>query len=273
MNNVTEATLPPPAPTTQTVTVQPNWLGAFRGIWLVTWRSNLTWRNLPRHLISILALPLLTFFTVDPGVEGAYLQWTINFYLLLLVPLYCLFTFGAMIRDELQADTMGFLITRPLTRAQLCLIKYLCHAIWLQILVGLNGLLLIGVGYLLRIPIISSLALLLLATQFLAVLAYGALSSLFGLIHQRYMVLGIIYGFVVELGIGRIPTNINSLSLSHHIQTILANNSTLEEMYKWSAKGTGFSVAMLVLATLFFLSCSATLFTFREYHHSEEMQK
>jgi hypothetical protein len=30
---------------------------------------------------------------------------------------------------------------------------------------------------------------------------------------------------------------------------------------------------MLVLATVLFLTVAAMLFTFREYHHSEEMQK
>jgi ABC-type transport system involved in multi-copper enzyme maturation permease subunit len=389
------ANLPPPLADKRLV-VHPTWTGAFRGIWLLTWQSNLTLRRLPALAFSLLLVPLLAYFTIsdcsstfsvrdlsdassfasrlkdppdavstylrerlspstrqglarwqapgDPSsslqealtgdinaiVNGTsiwdkarfssvtirpetrsalgrnprgadlarlnrllledaypmelsrnlngqdsqpYLRWTIDFYLMLLLPLYCLFVCGALIRDELQGDTLGFLITRPLTRARLFLIKYFCHIIWLEGIAAVNGLLLILAGTLRHVPDLHAFPWILLGTQFLAVLVYGALSALFGLIHQRYMVLGIIYGFVVELGIGRIPTNINSLSMSHHVQTILANTKVVSELYSWPAKGWLASIGIMCLATLVFLGASSVLFTFKEYHHSEEMQK
>ncbi len=267
----TAALVPPHAP--RTLKVQPSWLGALHGIWLLTWKSNLTLRRLPALALALLLLPLLTYFTLSPEDSQAYLHWSIDFYLMLLLPLYCLFVCGGLVRDELQSDTLGFLLTRPLTRARLFLAKFICHIAWLQGIALVNGLLLILAAYLRQVPDLDAFPLVFLGTQFLAVLTYGALSALLGLIHQRYMVLGIIYGFVVELGIGKIPTNINSLSMSHHIQTILGNTKVINENYGWQSEGWLSSIGIMCLATCLFLSAAAVLFTFREYHHSEEMQK
>src|SRR5262249_47817876 len=200
-------------------------------------------------------------------------RWLIDFYFLLVLPLYGLSVCGSMIRDELQADTLGFLTTRPVGRARLFLIKYLCQMTWLQALAAFHGALLCGVGFAREVPGVASVLGLFFGAQALAVLAWGALSALLGMITRRYMVLGIVYGFVVEMGIGRIPTNINTLSLTRHLQALLGHNSLLNQLYDWAPQSAWFSVAMLLLATVIFLGAGAALFTFREYHHATEMQK
>lgn len=200
-------------------------------------------------------------------------RWLVDFYFLLVLPLYCLSACGAMIRDELQSDTLGFLITRPVGRARLFLIKYLCQMIWLQAVIAAHGLLLFAVGFSRQVPGLDALAALFFGAQFLGVFAWGALSALLGLITRRYLILGIVYGFIVELGLGRIPTNINTLSLSRHLQGLLGHNPLLGQIYGWMPQGIGFSIAMLVGATALFLGIAAPLFRFREYHHAAEMQK
>jgi ABC-type transport system involved in multi-copper enzyme maturation permease subunit len=258
---------------TGTRPVQPSWFGALAGLWSLTWRSQLSLRKLPLLIATLSVIPLLAYLTVDEGRIKPYFHWMIDFYFLLLLPLYCLSVCGGMIRDEVQADTLGFLTTRPMTRAQFFCSRYLCQIAWLQILAGISASLLVTVGIVRDISGITSFIPLLFAGQMLAVLAYGALSSLVGLIHQRYMVLGVMYGFVVEIGIGRIPTNINNLSLSRHLRAILANNSTIRDQYDWSAEGTFFSIAIMLIAAVLFLVIGAIVFTVKEYHHSDEMQK
>ena len=203
----------------------------------------------------------------------AYFHWAIQFYLFLLLPLYCLSVCGALIRDELQADTLGFLTTRPVTRARLFFLKFLSQIILLELIAFASALLILGVGVSRSIPGIREFMPVFLMSQSLAVLAYGALSSLFGLFTQRYMVLGIIYGFIVEFGIGQIPTNINNLSISRHLRTILANNSTMQDLYRWSQEDTWISVLIMGGAPLVFLLIASIIFTFKEYHHSDDMQK
>ena len=87
------------------------------------------------------------------------------------------------------------------------------------------------------------------------------------------MALAIFYGMIVEMGIGRIPTNINTLSLMRHLKTLLAHNPALQQIYDWPTKAPLVPIGALLFASLLFLILAALLFTFKEYHHTAEMQK
>ncbi|MFT4586122.1 MAG: ABC-type transport system involved in multi-copper enzyme maturation permease subunit [Candidatus Binatia bacterium] len=258
---------------------EPNFLGAFLGLWTMTWKSRLTWRQVARLFCLIFAMPALILLTVGSGAEKAYLAFALGFYQFLLLPISCLSTFGPLIRDELQADTIGFLITRPLTRAKLFLLKFLCLTLWMQILFGLSAAMLLGVGLIKQIDGVVSMAPWFLLAQVLAVLVYGALGALFGLITKKYMVMGVVYGFVVEVGVGMIPSNIHSLSMRHHVQNLLGNSDLAKtimaksDLVNLSSAGTGWAIVAILFATTLALVGGALMFTYREYHHSDEMQK
>jgi len=206
------------------------------------------------------------------GRTGAFYHWLIDFYFFVVLPLNCVRACGALIRDELQADTLGFLVTRPLSRARLLILKYLAQTVWLQVALLLETLLLFFAGSLRQIPHLEDLLPLFLAAQILAVPAWSALGLLFGQITSRYMAIAVVYGLIVEMGIGRIPTNINTLSLMRHLKTLLSHNPALQTIYDWYASGLPLAVTVLILAPVLFLSAAALLFTFLEYHHSAELQ-
>ncbi len=200
-------------------------------------------------------------------------HWLLDFYFFVLLPLGCVRAAGSIIRDELQADTLGFLLTRPLSRARLLLAKYLAQTSWFQLTVLVQTLLLFAVGWVRHIPELLWLPPLFIAVQFLAVWAWSALGALLGLISTRYLALAIIYGLIVELGIGQIPTNINPLSLIRHFKALLAQNAALESSYLWAYEPTALALAAPLFAAGLFLTLAALLFTYREYHHTAEMQK
>jgi ABC-2 family transporter protein len=200
-------------------------------------------------------------------------HWLIDVYFFIVVPLNCVRMCGPLIRDELEADTLSFLTTRPLSRARLLLVKFLSQSAWLQIAMLGQALLLFIVGAVRQIPDLGRLIPLFLGAQGLAVLAWSALGVLLGQLSKRYMALALLYGLIVEMGIGRIPTNINTLSLMRHLKTLLGHNSALHGLYEWPVSGTGVPVGALVLGAALFLALAALLFTFKEYHHTTEMQK
>ncbi len=200
-------------------------------------------------------------------------HWLIDFYFFVIMPLICVGVCGSLIREELQADTLGFLTTRPLTRARLLVIKYLCQTTWLQSIVLIEAVLLFAVGSLRQIPGLWGLMLLFLAVQCLAVFAWSALGAFLGLITKRFMALALVYGFIVEMGIGRIPTNINTLSLIRNLKTLLSHNAALQAVYQWPAGSVAVSLGAILFATGAFVTLAAFLFTFKEYHHTAEMQK
>ncbi len=207
------------------------------------------------------------------GRTGPFYHWLIDLYFFVVLPLQCVRAAGALIRDEIQADTLGFLVTRPVSRARLLLAKFASQTAWIQLVLALETLLVLLAGALRQIPDLGTLLPLLLGAQVLAVMAWSALGTCLGQVTGRYMALAIVYGLVVELGIGRIPTNINTLSLMRHLKGLLARNPALQGVFDWTATGVLVPVGALALATCLFLTVAALLFTFREYHRTAEMQK
>ncbi|MCF7669074.1 MAG: ABC transporter permease [Verrucomicrobia bacterium] len=243
------------------------------GVWLMTWRSELIPRRVPLLILIICALPGLVYATVNPGDTRQFYKWLIDMYFLLILPLYCLMQFGAMIRDEVQEGTLGFLISRPAKRWSIFLSKYVCRILMVEIIAGVNLVLLFAVGWLRDIQGVIAVLPAFLAIQVIAVPVWGAISSLFGLIHKKYLVLGIVYGFVVEFGIGRIPGNINTLSLIRQFKTILAQLKPVREFFEWSAEGMGIALLVLACATVVYLAAGVILFVLKEYTTSDEVGK
>jgi hypothetical protein len=357
----------------------PGFFGAWRGVWLLTWKAQLSWRRLPARLAALLVLPALVYITTrtpdswarwearsfvsalgrrlarsdiewppdlqteingivaqewaraatswweQPGenadarrqrwredVEAcgdmivararkvlderqfavfqsleeerrlgleswgradSFYHWLVDFYIFIIVPLACIRGCGALIRDELQADTLGFLITRPVSRARLLLVKYLSQVAWLELVLMAETLLLFAAGAARQIPALGVLMPLVLAVQVLAIPAWSALGVLLGQLTTRYMAAALVYGGVVEMGIGRIPTNINTLSLLRHIKTLLSQNAALQGIYNWPDGSAATAILALAAAPVLFMAVSMLLFTFVEYHHAAEMQK
>src|ERR1041384_2195414 len=387
-NSITQTASAAPAGGREKIAARrPGFFKALRGVWLFTWKSQLTLRRLPMGLLSLLALPVLVYITtfttakwarrfnwvgnpvhsvedILPRSRGArnqllsgpapelvrifseeygraekewrdnfsgetsasrqrkfistahdrirdrarailddnqfsafsewerqrlrrtlaqvreppwgrlepFYHWLIDFYFFMILPLGCVRACGSLIRDELQADTLGFLTTRPLSRASLLVVKYLSQTAWLQIILLVETLLVFGAGHLREIPSLGALLPIFLAAQFLAVMAWCALGIFLGQVTKRYMPMAIVYGLIVEMGIGRIPTNINTLSLMRHLKSLLAYNPALRDLYEWTTVGTVQPVGALLLAVGIFLGLAALLFTYREYLHTAEMQ-
>jgi ABC-type transport system involved in multi-copper enzyme maturation permease subunit len=200
-------------------------------------------------------------------------RWLIDFYLFIILPLCCVRGCGGLIRDELHTDTLSFLTTRPVRRGTLVVLKYLSQVACLEVWALIEGSLLIAAGSLRHIPDLASLLPLFLAAQFLAVPAWGALGLFLGQLTKRYLPLAVVYGLIVELGIGDIPTNINTLSMMRHLKTLLSRNPTLESLFQWTGGGVAAPMAALLFGTLLFLSLAAFLFTIREYHPATEIHK
>jgi hypothetical protein len=200
-------------------------------------------------------------------------RWLVDFYFFIILPLSCVRGCGGLIRDELQTDTLGFLTTRPVKRATLVLLKFICQAALLEMAALLEGLLLLGAGGLRGVPGLASLVPLFLTAQFLAVPAWSALGLFLGQVTKRYLPLAVVYGLIVELGIGDIPTNINTLSLMRHLKTLLSHDPALQGLYQWTGTGVLLPVTALLAAAVLFVALAALLFTFREYHAAAEMQK
>jgi ABC-type transport system involved in multi-copper enzyme maturation permease subunit len=207
------------------------------------------------------------------GRTKPFYRWLVDVYFFLLLPLTCVKGCGALTRDELQADTLGFFLTRPVSRARLLCVKFISQLAWLEILLLTETLLVFAAGQAKLIPDVWKLLPVFLGAQVLAVAAWGALGTFLGQITSRYVAIALVYGAVVEMGIGRIPTNINDLSIMRHLRTLLSYNEALQGIYAWPADNPWFSVMALAVAPVLFLGVASALFSFLEYLPASEMQK
>lgn len=253
----------------------PPFLSTLRGLWLMTWKTRCSLRQSPAILGTILPTALLTFFVLrhDFDEKTALFYWLSTAHLLLAVPLYCLAVFGGLIRDDLQSNTLGFLTTRPLSRARFLLSRFLCQLAWVQVLGLIAGLLFLATGQIHGASGLPRFAPLFLVTQALALFVFAGLATFLGLLHRRYLVLGTLYGLFVEVGIGQIPTNINTLAMTRHLRTILGRNPELASLYTWPTDALPLALAVLLMTPVVFLALSAALFTLREYLPSDDPAK
>ncbi|MEZ5278774.1 MAG: hypothetical protein R3F07_20500 [Opitutaceae bacterium] len=260
MKPAAETPAPPAAQTVGTAPIAP----AFAGIWTLVWKSRGSRRHWPKILGLHLGLPAIILLTGGPDRIGSYLQVILKLQLMLAMPLVCLVNMAAPIRDEAAEGTLCFLSVRPIRRGVFFLLLHAAHLLWLEIHFLFSGLLLLGVGFWLEVPGLSHLVVPLLLAQAAGVFAFSGLSAFLGLLTRRYLILGLLYGAIVEVGIGGIPTNINALSLGHHVRVIVSAFQPAGDLLRANQGQVGLSLLVLLLVGLITAGAASLLYSARE---------
>ncbi len=203
--------------------LRPTWVLA-----QVTFESTVrSWRGL--------GLALLSFFPAVV-VAGLYLAGTrgedlvmdyetlaVRLFLPLVLLLVSLMLAVPLFRDEIDEQSIGYLITRTVGKPAIVLGKYVGY-------VGLASLLLLPsclVAYGLAAAgagseggMLSGVLPALLVSTFLGILAYGAFYLFLGLATRRALLVGLVYAFLWEFLIGSLPGSAPDLSVMHYLLTI-----------------------------------------------------
>jgi ABC-type transport system involved in multi-copper enzyme maturation permease subunit len=242
---------------------EPNWRRAFGGVWRLTWRRALLPGSLGVFAALLLFLAMLAYSGLRQGGTENFQEWTSRFYLGLVLPIFAFLTAAGMIQDDLAPGTVDYVFTRPMRRWHFVVFRYLAQLACLQIqcLIALG--LLVGVGIYHHVPNLEAVVPLLFGAQVLALAAFAAMGFCLGVVTHRHIIVGLIYGAVVELGIGNIPTPLNRISLSHHVRTI-ANGGATGKIWFGSPDSAGSAVGFLCLFALCLLAVAALVFSQRE---------
>jgi len=194
---------------------------AFGGIWRLTFRRFLAPSQWTIPAILLAALALIAFATVREGYGRLFLRWTSGFYLTFLVPILAFLSGAGAIRDEMKPATVDYILTRPVRRPAFVVFKFLSHLACLQVGFLLAFGVLIAVGMYRHIPALFATLPWLLLAQAVAVTAFAAFGLLCGTLTSRYLIVGLVYGGIVEAAIGRVPTQLNRLSMVHQLRALL----------------------------------------------------
>jgi ABC-type transport system involved in multi-copper enzyme maturation permease subunit len=252
--------------------VAPNAAHAFGGIWRLTSRRFMT----PGYWLMLAALlgllVLLSFPTTHSRAAAAqgFLPWAAGFYVCFIVPVVTfLFAAGAA-RDDLGTATADYVLTRPLPRHLLTIFRCVAHVACGQIDFAFGLAVIAGIGAFHGVPGLGSALPLLLLAQVMAVITFTALGFLCGMLTSRYVIVGLAYGAIVEIGIGSVPTPLNQISLLRQLLGILrpvvgSGDGALMRAAMTSTLGPSATVAVLLVFSAAAIALTAIIFRWKEF--------
>jgi len=247
------------------------WTESFRKAWVVT---SLTLRYLlgTRRVIAtalLAAFPLiLTLSLAGARIESfdiiLFQRFMVPLYLQVVLIFVTLVNATALIREEIDDNTLPFLLTRPISKPALVAYKYVGYLIAVLPLLVAPVVLAYGVteayrglGFTADADVLWGF----LTTTILGTAAYGALFLFISVMVRRPLAVGLLIGFVWESGVGSIPGDVRKLSVIHYLQTILKDvvaigplKDYVTDLSAGAAAGVliVFSIAMVILSAFVF---------------------
>jgi len=242
-----------------------------RRLWVVT---SLTLRYLlgTRRVIAMLllsAIPLILALSLAAARVPAF---NIDLFQRLMIPLFLqvvlifvtLVNATTLIREEIEDNTLPYLLTRPVSKPAVVLYKYVGYLVAVLVLLVPPIVLAYGVteAYQ-RTSLATDLDVLggfLIATV-IGSAAYGAVFLFISVLVRKPLAVGLLIGFVWESIVGSIPGDVPKLSVIHYLKSILQGTIAVGPMTTYGSDISagvavlilvGLSVAMIVLAMMLF---------------------
>ena len=250
-----------------------------RKAWVVT---GLTLRYLlgTRRVIAtafLAAVPLILTLALAAARVS---RFDIVLFQVLLVPLFLqvvlifvtLVNATTLIREEIDDNTLPFLLTRPISKPALALCKYVGYLI--VVLVLLIPPLVIayavtesfaGVGISTDLDVLGGF----LLTTALGSAAYGALFLFLSVLVRKPLAIGLLIGFVWESTVGSLPGDVPKLSVIHYLKSILKETIAVGPLAGYPTN-VSTSVAVVVLVVF---SIAMVILTMFQFQHMEFRQK
>jgi ABC-2 type transport system permease protein len=199
--------------------VMPNALHAFGGIFRLTARRFFT----PGHWLTLggMLAVLALFAYAGRHSDQRYLVWCGLFYVCFLVPILAFISSAGLMRDDLKAGTVDYIFTRPVRRSAFIAFRYLSHVGCAQIDFLIALFVLMGMGIFRGVPGLWEAFPVLLLGQAVVIVTFSAFGFLCGIVTSRYVIIGLLYGGIVEVGVGSVPTQLNRISMLRHVTEVL----------------------------------------------------
>jgi ABC-2 type transport system permease protein len=208
--------------------------------------------------------PKVTPFSLFGDVVVAY-------YLSTVLPLAALFYATALVADEVEGKTITYLLTRPMARPAILAGKFAAYlattlSLALPATVVTFFLLLTAPGRSDLAPAVPDLFRDLVVVS-LALLAYGALFTLLGVLLRRPTLPGLMFIFVWERLLSHLPGYLPRFTLISYLRSLVSHRppETGIQGVFLQLLPAGTSLAVLLLASLVFLAAAVWIFSSREY--------
>lgn len=171
-------------------------------------------------LLAVFALILLSFLHSGNGA-ARYLAFNVSFYFTFLLPLLAFVGGGGAWRDEMKPEAADFFLLRGVPKPLYLALRYAAHVICAEIDFLLALALVASLGAIRHVPGLGPAVPVMLLAQCLGVAAYSAFGFLCAALTSRWVIVGLAYGALVEVGLGSLPLAINKLAMSHQVRVLL----------------------------------------------------
>jgi ABC-2 type transport system permease protein len=222
--------------------------------------------------IATLALSWIPLLLVGALAVARVASFDILLFQTLMVPLFLqivlifvtLVDATALIREEIDDNTLPFLLTRPVSKPTVAVSKYAGYVIAALVLllppvVAAYGVTEVyaGSGLGTDADVLGGF----LAATALAAIAYGALFFFLSVVLRKPLTIGLLIGFVWESVVGSLPGSVPKLSLIYYLRSVLKGTIGVGPLSGFATDVSapvaaaillGFAVVMLVLAVFMF---------------------
>ncbi len=236
---------------------------AWGGLWRLTFRQLLQ----PSHLLGLgvgFAVLVLVFVAGSRGTRPAeFVQWLSNFYVCFLVPALAFISTAGAMRDGMKSSAVDYLLTRPLPKPAYVVFKYVAHMLCTQLDFIVAFAIVIAFASGMQVPELGAVLVKLLFGQVLMIAAFSAFGVLAAVITSRYVVIGLGYTGVIEMGLGQIPTQLSQLSMTHLMRDTLASllRPSAETV---AAHGLAATTGIVLLFVAIMVGAAVAVFSLRE---------
>ena len=224
-------------------------------------------------LIGMLVALVVFSIPATPDAEAAardFLPWAGGFYASFLVPIFAFISAAGAMRDDFSDGTVDYVFTRPVSRSKYVVFRYLAQMGCTQIDFLAALAVVAGIGAYHGVPGLWSALPYLLVGQAMAILVFSAFGLFCGTLTSRYVILGLAYAGIVEVGLGNVPTQINQISLVRHVLGILrpvlgGGDGALLQAATTTAMSTPGIIVLLLTVSAAFVGLTAVMFGWREF--------
>ncbi len=219
----------------------------------------LSW--LPLLLTGALALARVASFDIL-----LFQQLMLPLFLQVVLVFVTLVSATALIREEIEDNTLPFLLARPVSKPELAVSKYAGYLI-----AGLAFLLppvvvaygvteaYAGLGLGADVDVLEGF----LAATALGVLAYGALFYFLSVVLRKPLMVGLLIGFVWESVVVALPGDVPKLSLTYYLRSVLGGMISVGP-YSGNPGYVSAPVAVLVLGVFSVVMLLLSALTFQQ---------
>ena len=252
--------------------VQPNAVHALGGIWRLTARRFFT----PGYWLVLAGmLVLLAIFSIPAAPDRAaaadgLLPWAAGFYVCFLQPIFAFISSASAMRDSFGGATVDYVFTRPIRRPAFVVFRYLTQMVCAQIDFLFSFAVIVGLGVYHGVPGLWAALPTLFLGQVTAIAVFSAFGTACAAVTSRYVIVGLAYAGIVEVGLGNVPTQINQISLVRQVLGILRpiigeHGDPLARLASIASLTQGGIVLLLLGISIALVALSALVFSLQEF--------